>query len=69
MIAYNNRGAAYRKKGENDRGINNCNKAIQLNPDLLKPYNNRGTALRNKGDLDLAIEDYDKAIQLKSEFC
>jgi hypothetical protein len=31
-MAYNNRGVAYRAKGEGDRAIADFNKAIELNP-------------------------------------
>ena len=40
--AYNNRGNAYRNKGEMDRAIEDFNTAINLNPELVGAYYNRG---------------------------
>ena len=54
--------------GEYDRAIEDCNKAIELDPSYAEPYSNRGAAYREKGEEDRAIEDYDKAIQLKPDF-
>ena len=66
--AYNNRGNAYRRKGDNDRAIADYDKAIELNPDYTRAYNNRGNAYRRKGDNDRAIADYDKAIELNPDY-
>ena len=65
--AYNNRGVAYRNKGEIDAAIQDYNKAIDLNSELAEAYNNRGNAYVNKGEIDAAIQDYNKAIDLNSE--
>lgn len=62
--AYINRGNTYYDKGEYDRAIENCDKAIELNPKDPDAYNNRGITYDNKGEYDHAIEDYDKAIEL-----
>ena len=66
--AYNNRGIAYRNKGEIDAAIQDYNKAIDLNPEHADAYNNRGVAYRNKGEIDAAIQDYNKAIDLNPEY-
>ena len=63
-VAYNNRGAAYLKKGAYDQAIKDLNKAIKLNPNDAFAYNNRGTAYFGKGEFDRAIKDYNKAIEL-----
>ena len=62
--AYNNRGVAYKNKGQNDRAIEDYNKAIALDPNYAAAYNNRGIAYNDKGQYDRAIEDYSKAIAL-----
>jgi tetratricopeptide (TPR) repeat protein len=66
--AFNNRGVAYRLKGEYDRALQDYEQAIRLNPNSATHYNNRGIIYRIKGDYDRAISDYDEAIRLKSDF-
>ena len=65
--AYNNRGVAYKDKGEFDAAIQDYNKAIDLNPENAEAYNNRGVAYKGKGEFDAAIQDYNKAIDLNPE--
>ena len=67
FAAYNNRGAAYRKKGEHDCAIQDYDKAVALNPDYAIAYYNRGIAYEAKDDHDRAIEDYTKAIALNPD--
>jgi tetratricopeptide (TPR) repeat protein len=66
--AYNNRGVAYRLKGEYDKSIEDFNEAVKLRPDFANAFNNRGVAYRNKGDLDHALADYGQAISLKPDY-
>jgi tetratricopeptide (TPR) repeat protein len=66
--AYNNRGVAYRIKGEYDKAIDDFNEAIKLRPSYANAFNNRGVAHRNKGDLNGALADYDQAIRLKPDY-
>jgi lipoprotein NlpI len=63
-LAYNNRGNAYKAKGDNDRAIADYNQAISLDPKDALAYNNRGNAYKAKGDNDRAIADYNQAISL-----
>ena len=63
--AFDNRGVAYRLKGEYDRALQDYEQAIHLNPDNAHAYNNRGIIYRIKGNYDRAIADYDEAIWLK----
>jgi tetratricopeptide (TPR) repeat protein len=63
--AFDNRGAAYRLKGEYDRALQDYEQAIQLNPSNANAYNNRGIIYRIKGEYGRAIADYDEAIWLK----
>ena len=65
-VAFDNRGVAYRLKGDYDRALQDYEQAIRLNPNAANPYNNRGIIYRIKGDYDRAIADYDEAIWLKS---
>lgn len=69
--AYNNRGSAYRKRGNYSMAIKDYSKAIQIDSKFVLAYNNRGNAYSNRGsegDFDRAIQDYDSAIQIDSKF-
>jgi tetratricopeptide (TPR) repeat protein len=62
--AYNNRANAYIRKGQYDKVISDCNKAIELNPRLAGAYYNRGLAYhQGKKQYDKAISDYNRAIK------
>ncbi len=63
-IAHNNRGNAYMAKGEHDRGMQDYDKAIKLDPRNAKAFNNRGVAYHKKGDYDRALKDLDESIKL-----
>jgi tetratricopeptide (TPR) repeat protein len=63
--AFDNRGVAYRQKGEYDRALLDYEQAIRLNPSNANAYNNRGIIYRIKGEYARAIADYDEAIWLK----
>ena len=65
---YNNRGNAYREKGEIDKAIQDYNNAIKYEENDALSYNNRGNAHFDKGDIDKANEDYNKAIELDPDF-
>ncbi len=61
-VIYNARGLAYAKKGNFIQCIQDCTKALDLNPGYLEAYNNRGLEYAAKGDLDEAISDFGKII-------
>jgi tetratricopeptide (TPR) repeat protein len=63
--AFDNRGVAYRLKGEYDRALQDYEQALQLNPSNANAYNNRGIIYRIKGEYGRAIADYDEAIWLR----
>jgi len=54
----------YSNQLKNDLAINECTKAIALNPKDPSTYINRGNAYLHKGQLDQAITDFSKAIEL-----
>jgi tetratricopeptide (TPR) repeat protein len=62
---FNNRGVAYRLKGDIDRAIQDYAQAIKLSPKFAAAFNNRGVAHDNKGEYDRAIQDFDQSIKLK----
>jgi tetratricopeptide (TPR) repeat protein len=65
---FNNRGVAYRLKGDHERAVADYAQAIKLNPKFAAAFNNRGVAYDHKGDYDRAIADYDQAIKLKPDY-
>jgi tetratricopeptide (TPR) repeat protein len=58
-----------------DRVIADCDRALDLNPDIAHAHNNRtiaynsrGDVYHKKGDYDRAIADYDKALALNPNY-
>lgn len=64
LMAYNNRGSAWRAQGELDNAVKDHTEAIRLNPKIASSYTFRGNAWSDKGDLDNAIKDYTQAIRI-----
>jgi tetratricopeptide (TPR) repeat protein len=64
-LVYNNLCGTYYNKGEFDRAIAACDRAIKLNPKVAVFYNNRCTAYSGKGQYDHAIADCGQAIRLE----
>ena len=56
-IAYYNRGATYKLKGDFDRAIADFSKAIELKPDYAAAYDARGLVHVAKGDYVQALAD------------
>ena len=56
--SYNNRGAAYEAKGQNERAVADFSKALDIDPRLAKAYYNRAAVYRAKSEIDRAIADY-----------
>jgi len=63
--AYNNRGAAYARKGDRARAIADYTKALEFNPKFIWGYNNRGLVYSGMGEYEKAITDFDKAIAIE----
>ena len=62
--AFNERGLAWRRKGDLDLAIADYGEAIRHDPKLGDAYNNRGVAWIRKGDNERAIADLDNALRL-----
>lgn len=63
-VSLNNRGNAFKNKGEVDRAIEDFTRSIKADPTYDLPYYNRGSAFADKKDFDRAIADYNEAIRL-----
>jgi tetratricopeptide (TPR) repeat protein len=64
MGAFNNRGIAYRRLGEDDKALQDFTWAIESDPDWATSYINRGQMYEARGDLAKALADFDKAIEV-----
>ena len=62
--AFSNRGAAYIRKRQFDRAIQDLDQAIQRDPKYAQAFQSRGTAYSLQGQNDRAIEDFNQAIRL-----
>lgn len=61
---YYHRGNTYYEKGNYEKGIENYNMAIILNPTFSEAYFNRGLSYYNMKNFDKAVSDYTKAAEL-----
>ena len=59
--AYTFRGWAYSAQGRIDEAIDECRKAIAVDPTFGNPYNDIGSYLLKKGEVDEAVEWLEKA--------
>lgn len=66
--AFNNRGLAYRRKGDLHHAIADYDQAIGLDPKSATALNNRGIVWFELGESDRAIADYTEAIRLDLKF-
>ena len=66
--AFNNRGNAFRAKGDQNGAIADYNEVLRLDSQDAAAYNNRGNARWARDDLDGAIADYSEAIRLDPEY-
>ncbi|MBI2346799.1 MAG: tetratricopeptide repeat protein [Deltaproteobacteria bacterium] len=64
-LDYANRGGASNDKGEYDKAIAYCTRAIEIDPLLAEAFNNRGYAWAEKGEDDKAITDYTRALEIE----
>ena len=55
----------YLEKESYDSVIEECNLAMDINPDLPEIYNLLGIAYRRKGEIDQAIEQYEKFLHFR----
>jgi lipoprotein NlpI len=68
VVAWRQRGVAYRGKGDYERAIADFDQAILLAPTDARLYNERGLTYEALGDYAQAIGDFDRAISFKPTF-
>lgn len=64
---YVKRSAAYIQKGEHEKAIEDCTKAVELNSAHANAYVSRGIAYDKKGEHDQAMDDFTKALELEPD--
>jgi tetratricopeptide (TPR) repeat protein len=64
-LIYNNRGIAYSALGNYRQAIDDCSRAIEIDPGFAEAYYNRGNAYVALGNHRQAIDDYGRAIEIK----
>jgi len=67
VVAWKNRGHAYKNKGDLERALADYDQAILLTPGDARLYNDRGIVYTSMNDLTRAIRDFDQAITLKPD--
>ncbi|CAH3157273.1 unnamed protein product, partial [Porites evermanni] len=60
-----NRAAAHSKKGDHQKAIEDCQKALTLDPNYGKAYGRMGLSYHNLNNLQKAKECYTKALELE----
>jgi tetratricopeptide (TPR) repeat protein len=65
---YNNRGDAYKVKGDYVHAIEDFSEAIRLKPTAELSYYQRGSSYKKKGDYDRAIQDFNTALYLNPKY-
>jgi len=68
IVAHNDRGNAYGRRGNYALALADFNKVIELNPEDSDAYYNRGLTYKNRKNYDRAIDDYSVAIKLDSRY-
>ncbi len=67
FVAYQNRCAGYRRLGELDDALSDCNRAVRLKPQEAGGYVTRAFLHEKRSDYEKAIADYKSAIALQPD--
>jgi tetratricopeptide (TPR) repeat protein/serine/threonine protein kinase len=67
-MAYTHRAMAHGKLGRYEKALDDCAKAIDLDPKLASAWNVRGASYNRLAQYDKAVADFSKAIELDPNF-
>jgi len=67
LVAYNNRGNAFKAQGQFELAIRDYSTLLGLDGNSTSAYNNRGLVYRELGQYDHAVADHTMAINLKPD--
>jgi tetratricopeptide (TPR) repeat protein len=67
-VAHYNRGVYYRSRGNDDKALDDFDRALSLKSNYARAYNNRGAIRYRRGQNKLALEDFDRAIESSPDF-
>lgn len=68
LIVKNTLGIVYYSNGEYEKGLQQFNEIIEVDPNVHEPYYNLGLIYEKMDDLEKAKANFDKAISLKPDF-
>jgi len=63
-VFYANRGACNMKESRREKAIEDCTKALELNPNYLKAVKRRAVLYEETDKLDESLEDFKKVLEL-----
>lgn len=66
-IAYSKRGLTYSDVGNHQQGLQDCNRAIDLEPSSVSAYQNRGLIRQRLGHTEGALDDLNIALRLEPQ--
>jgi tetratricopeptide (TPR) repeat protein len=67
-VAHYNRGVYYRSQGDDEKALDDFDRALSLKSNYARAYNNRGAIRYRRGQNREALEDFDRAIESSPDF-
>lgn len=67
-LAHYNRGVYYRSQGDDEKALDDFDRALSLKSNYARAYNNRGAIRYRRGQNKRALEDFDRAVESSPDF-